>query len=160
MSIHEDPRGHTGDIILNIQIHGHENHTSAISHRRHTRGSERETIRQQLGEFMPTHLYTKKMATANEGKLNHGNSDEVPSLAVIQKISSQKNMKDRLDKNPFIDLFLIQQKQDENNPQRTLKHYLQFLAMSPFIVHMYSSAQLHSLKKTHVQLTTYCTLSI
>lgn len=105
---------------MNIQIHGHENHTSAISHRRHTRGSEREKIKQQLGEFTPTNVYTKKMAAANEGKLHHGNFDEVPSIAVIQKISSQKNLKDRLGYNPFIDLFLIQQKQDTNNPQRTL----------------------------------------
>lgn len=80
---------------MNIQIHGHENHTSAISHRRHTRGSEREKIK-QLGEFTPTNVYTKKMAAANEGKLHHGNFDEVPSIAVIQKISSQKNLKDRL----------------------------------------------------------------
>lgn len=112
-----------GDIIVNIQIHGHENHTSAISHRRHTRRSERETIKQQLGEFTPTNVNTKKMAAANEGKLPNGNFDEVASIAVIQKMSSQKNLKDRLDYNPFIDVFLMQQKQDTNNPQRTLKHH-------------------------------------
>lgn len=148
MSINENPRGHTGDIIVNIQIYGHKNHTCAISHRRHTRGSEREKLKQQLGEFTPTNLYTKKMAAANEGKLHHGNFDEVPSVAVLQKISSQKNLEDRLDNNPFIDLFLIQQKQDTDHPQKNLKHhYLQFLAMSPFTVHMYSSDQLCSLKQ-------------
>lgn len=90
-------------------------------------------------------MYTQ---LANEGKLHHGNFDAVPSIAVIQKISSQKNLKDRLGYNPFIDLFLIQQKQDTNNPQRTLKHhYLEFIAMSPFTVHMYSSAQLQSKNK-------------
>lgn len=52
------------------------------------------------------------MAAANERILNRGNFNEVPTLAAIQKISSQKNLKDRqTDKNQFIDLLLIQKRQ-------------------------------------------------
>lgn len=120
MSKHEDPRGHTGDIIVNIQILGHEKQTSAISHHRQTHRS-REGGGKQLGEFTPTNLYTKKMASASEGKLNDDNF-KVPSFAVIQNISRKKKLKDRLDKNPSIVLILIQQKQDSDNPQRNLKH--------------------------------------
>ena len=128
---------HDKDIIVDIHLYGQENHTSYLAHRRPTRRAEREDLKKELGEFTPTHVYTQKMSTAHTGKLMSGNFNEVPSITVIQKISSEKNLQDRLHNNTFLDLLLLQQTQDTQATQTSLHHhYIQLIGMSPFTVHM------------------------
>ncbi|KAL0993878.1 hypothetical protein UPYG_G00115090, partial [Umbra pygmaea] len=148
MTILNDPGIHNDNIIVEINVSGRENHKTAMSHRRHTRKTERERIRKELGEFTPTHIHTKKMASANKEKLLSGNLDQVPSIPVLQKISSEKNLQDRYNQNPFLDISLVQQAQDSRSEGTALRHhYVQFIGMSPLTVHMYSMPQLQAMKK-------------
>ncbi|KAI7804047.1 hypothetical protein IRJ41_021519 [Triplophysa rosa] len=118
-----------------------------MSFKRRTSAVERDNLKQMLGEFTPMHLHTKKLAAADEEKLIMGNSNQVPTLGVLQKISSQKNLENRMEVHPLLDCLKIQESQDLNQKFTPLKHqYIQFVAGSPFATHMYTVKQLQLLK--------------
>ena len=98
-------------------------------------------------------VHTKQLATADDDKLLSGNLNDVKSVKVLQKISSEKNLDNRLDRDVFMECFEFQQKLDAEKPSSKLKHSsIQYIAMSPFIVHSYSESQLeviHNLQKSN-----------
>lgn len=109
---------------------------------------KRENLKNMLGEFTPMHVHTKKLAAADEHKLVMGNSNQVPPITVVQKISSPKKLENRMDINPFLGcLKKIQESQDADQQFALLKdHYLQCVTVSPFTLHMYTITQLQLLK--------------
>lgn len=115
-------------------------HSKGLTFQRRTSSSEKEVLKVKLREFTPMHLHTKKLAAADEQKLIEGNTNEVPPLTVLQKISSESNLETRMDTNPFLDCVKIQKEQDLNQHFSPLQHqYVQFVAsMYSFVFPFYN----------------------
>ncbi|XP_056613419.1 120.7 kDa protein in NOF-FB transposable element [Triplophysa dalaica] len=146
-SIFDEPAKDADCVLVKVEVSGQTDHSTGFTFRRRTSKSERKTLKEKLRQLTPMHLHTKTIAAADEQKLIEGNTNEVPPLTVLQKISSEKNLENRLDTNPFLDCIEIQNHQDLNLNFSPLQHqYIQFVAMSPFITHMYSVDQLQLLK--------------
>ena len=146
LSLEEDPNDTKDDIPLNVKAQGKIHHSCHEQHSRHCRQPEHYTLRGQLGECSPMLVHTKQLASMDEEKILAGNLNDVKSVPVLQKISSEKNLDNRLDSDAFMECFKIQQKQDVDKPSSQLKHsVIQYVAMSPFVVHSYSESQLHIL---------------
>lgn len=116
-------------------------------HTRHCRQPERNRLKEKLGEFTPMLVHTKHLASADEDTLTAGNLNDVKSLRVLQKISSEKNLDNRSDRDVFMECFEVQQKQDVESPSSKIRHSsIQYIAISPFVVQSYSESQLHILQ--------------
>lgn len=157
LSIEKDPDMTEGDIIVNVSVQGRVIHSCEEQHARHCTEPERQKIKDKLGELTPMLLHTKQLASADEDKLLSGNFNDVKSVQVLQKISSEKNLGNRLDQDIFIDCFELQQKLDAEEPSTKLKHSsIQYIAISPFVVHSYSESQLEILQD--IQRSNSCLL--
>lgn len=143
----EEPAKNADCVLVNVEVSGQIDHSKGLQFRRRTSSSEKEELKVKLREFTPMHLHTKKIASADEQKLIEGNTNEVPLLTVLQKISSENNLENRMDTSPFLDCVKIQRETDLNQNFSPLQHqYIQFVAISPFITHMYSTDQLQLLR--------------
>lgn len=67
-------------------------------------------------------VHTKQLASTDEEKILAGNLNDVKSVPVLQKISSEKNLDNRLDSDAFMECFKIQEKQDVEKTSSKLKH--------------------------------------
>lgn len=85
---------HKNQINISIRVHviGGIYHSGAEMFKRHCRQTEREHLKSKLGEFTPMHLHTKQLTVADEVKVKVGNMNDIKSLPVLQKISSEKNL--------------------------------------------------------------------
>ncbi len=146
LSLEKDPNDTEGDIPVTVKAQGKIHHSCHKQHSRHCRQPERHTLRGQLGECSPMLVHTKQLASADEEKILAGNLNDVKSVLVLQKISSEKNLANRLDIDAFMECSKTQEKQDVEKPSSKLKHSaIHYIAMSPFVVHSYSESQLHIL---------------
>ncbi|XP_042262373.1 uncharacterized protein LOC121894086 isoform X2 [Thunnus maccoyii] len=147
LSIAEDPNITEGDINVHVTVQGEVWHSCDEQHTQHCRKPDRHKLKGKLGEFTPMLVHTKQLANADEDKLLAGNVQDVKSVTVLQKISSEKNLRNRLDRDVFMECFELQQKQDVEKPSSKIKHSsIQYIVMSPFVVHSYSESQLHVLQ--------------
>ncbi len=97
LSLEKDPNDTEGDIPVTVKAQGKIHHSCHKQHSRHCRQPERHTLRGQLGECSPMLVHTKQLASADEEKILAGNLNDVKSVLVLQKISSEKNLANRLD---------------------------------------------------------------
>lgn len=72
------------------------------------RSPERKHLKSKLREFTPMHLHTKKLTVAGEEKIMVGNMNDTKFLAVLQRISSEKNLENRLNNNAYLECLEIQ----------------------------------------------------
>ncbi|XP_078250374.1 uncharacterized protein LOC144589491 isoform X3 [Pogona vitticeps] len=148
VTLPQKPSKKNCQVLMSVEVNGSINHNRTESFKRHTRGEERDKLKAQLREMRPMLLHTKKMANADTEQLIAGNMDEIKSIDVLQKISSENNLQNRLDTNEYLNCLLVQKKMDEKelNLIATKHAYIQHIGMSPFVIHMYSESQLHMLK--------------
>ena len=76
-SIIKKPAKDVSTVPVTVRVSGIIDHSKAKFLRRRTSNTEKEDLKKMFGEFMPMHVHTKKLAAANEEKLQMGNSNQV-----------------------------------------------------------------------------------
>ncbi len=138
---------------VDISYSGELRHKGSVHHGRRIKGIERERIKSALDGMDPSRVHHRLLLNLPAKVYASGNRDGVGNQSVLQKISSERNLRGR----PFVDTMQSVAhlrgrfiKEDEDlYPEHTKKEsglhlfgYIQFVSLYPTIVMMWTEADL------------------
>ena len=125
------------------------NENPCIKHRRHDRnarhiaGDERKIMGTKLKVEGPSNYYYSALGKLSKEAFISGNRDHIGNKKVLQKISSEENIAERLHRDVIIECMVARAiYEDEDITSKKIKGYIQYLSLYPFTMHLYSEEQL------------------
>lgn len=111
-------------------------------HRRFVKGSRRADIARKLEGKKPSIVKLDLLGSVPENVLKSGNRNDALSLMILQKISSENNTRDDLDKDVVMFLLKLKEKFIKAWPDRITEGYIQSISVDPFYVILFTGQQI------------------
>ena len=117
-------------------------HETGILKGRPLKGLNREVVAQEIQKSGPSNVFYNRLGEAAEGAYEAGNTTNFRSKEVMQKISSEINLSDRLHDDVIREVVLMKQIYDDlDEGVETFKGCIQFVSSYPFACHIYDFDQ-------------------
>jgi hypothetical protein len=131
------------NIKLQLLTKGQECHPGNECRFRRTTSAERDEISSRLQYKNPEEVYDDLINEANDDKLLHGNFNIPKSPSVLRRIKSLISQQERIHRNVFIELDMMQRLYAEcDTDSAVVRGFIQQRGANPFFVTMYSEQQI------------------
>ena len=134
--------------VRTIPPHTAIRHEAKLTKSRPISGQERKESSTELKNEKPSQVYYRRLGEVSDRQYEAGNLTGIGSKSVLQKISSETTLAQRLHKDVITELSLqkeIYDSIDDDLPDNHIKGCIQYLSVYPFSVHIYTSKQLQIL---------------
>ena len=130
------------DVRVRIVPVGLVKHIAEEIHRRFVRGEKRLNISKDLLANAPSTVKQRRLTTANERLLSARNLNDAYSLGILQKISSENNSRDDLDRDYYMFMHKLIEQTKKTWTGQHIEGYIQQWSVEPFYVVLFAEKQL------------------
>lgn len=138
--IKDEPR-QDATVVVDVIVNGDVRHHRDEVHARLCNGEDRTQYAQEAVKLGPSEAFHRRLGQMPENEFQTGNMTACANPTVVRKILSDHHLCDRIDRNMFLEVWLVGDLLRTEDEGCAMPGYVQHIACWPMTLHLYTQTK-------------------